>query len=279
VHEPLRAEVAHRLEAEADLDPDFPRRGADGLELRLPGAGLLDRAEPDLGETLGKFPRENLEQPGRLGRAGGEFNARVNVLGVLPEDHHVDEFGVLHRRLHALEVAHGPQAHEEVEFLPQGDIERTDPTADRRGQRALDADAVFAERLQGVLRQPRLELAECFLPGIDLEPGDPAAALVGPVHRGVEDPNGGPPDVRPGAVALDKRQHRVVGDLQPAAGESDFAARGRSDVRIGHFGIGVKTEVGDGTGANRQPPRGESGARAEPPADERTAPTRAPVRC
>ena len=43
----------------------------------------------------------------------------------------------------------GPQAHVEVEDLAQGDVEAADATADRRGQRALDADEVLAEGVDG----------------------------------------------------------------------------------------------------------------------------------
>ena len=82
----------------------------------------------------------------RFRRALFDLEAGVDVLGVLPEDHHVDGFGVLHRRRHALEPAHRAQAHVEVEDLAQRDVQRADAAADRRGQRPLDPDQVLAER-------------------------------------------------------------------------------------------------------------------------------------
>ena len=50
------------------------------------------------------------------------------------------------------EPAHRPQAHVQVEDLAQRDVEAADAAADRRGERALDADEVLAERRR---RSPR----------------------------------------------------------------------------------------------------------------------------
>ena len=60
-------------------------------------------------------------------------------------------------RGHAREIVHGAQADVEVEHLAQGDVERADAAADGRGERALDADEVFLERLDGVVGQPVVE--------------------------------------------------------------------------------------------------------------------------
>ena len=96
----------------------------------LPLVGLLLRAEADLAELLGELLGEEVEHLLRLGRAAGVLDARVDVLGVLAEDDHVGQLGLLHRRGHAGEVLHGPQADVEVENLPQGDVERADAAAD-----------------------------------------------------------------------------------------------------------------------------------------------------
>ena len=53
-----------------------------------------------------------------------------------------------------VEPAHRAQAHVEVEDLAQRDVERADAAADRRGERALDADEVLAERVDGLVGQP-----------------------------------------------------------------------------------------------------------------------------
>ena len=96
-------------------------------------------------------------------------------------------------RGHAGEPLHRAQADVEVEHLAQGDVERADAAADRRGQRAFDADEEFLERLDGVVRQPVVELLERFLAGEDFEPGDLALAAVGLLHRGVEHAHAGAP--------------------------------------------------------------------------------------
>jgi hypothetical protein len=53
--------------------------------------------------------------------------------------------GVLDRGRHAGEPLHRAEADVEVELLAEGDVERADAAADRRGERALDADEVVAE--------------------------------------------------------------------------------------------------------------------------------------
>ena len=107
-----------------------------------------------------------------LGRFGGPLDAGVDVLGVLAEDHHVDLLGRLHRRRHALEVAHRAQADVEVQHLADGDVQRADAAADRGRQRALDADEVGLERLQRLVGQPGVEQLLRLLAGVDLGPGD-----------------------------------------------------------------------------------------------------------
>jgi hypothetical protein len=113
------------------------------------------------------------------GGAGGVLDAGVDVLGVLPEDHHVDLLGVLHRAGDAGEVLDRPQADVEVEHLPEGDVQGADAAADRGGQRALDADQELLEGFDGVVGQPVVEALEALLAGEDLHPGDLAGAAVG----------------------------------------------------------------------------------------------------
>ncbi len=151
----------------------------------------------------------------RLGRALLDLEAGVDVFGVLPEDHHVDGLGALHRRRHALEPAHRAQAHVEVEELAQRDVERADTAADRRGQRALDADQVLAERVDGLVGQPGAGGVERLLPREHFLPGDALAVLRG---RRVHHQLGGRPDVDAGAVAFDERDDGFVGYRQRAVG-------------------------------------------------------------
>jgi hypothetical protein len=80
-------------------------------------------------------------------------------------------------RRHALEPAHRPQADVQIQQLPKRDVERPDAAADRRRQRTLDANVVLAERVDRLIRKPRVELLEALFAGVDFLPRDlPRAA-------------------------------------------------------------------------------------------------------
>ena len=74
----------------------------------------------------------------------------------------------------------GPQAHVEVEFLAQRDVQRTDAAADGRGERALDGDHVVSHGMQGFLGEPDVGAVDLgrLLAGVDLHPGDLLLAAV-----------------------------------------------------------------------------------------------------
>ena len=155
----------------------------------------------------------------RLRRAFLDLEAGVDVLGVLPEDHHVDLLRVLHGRRHAGEPAHRAQAHVEVEELAQRDVEAADAAADRRGERALDADQVVLERLDGLVGQPVAGRVERLLAREHLFPLDRLAELR---RGGVQHQLGGRPDVDAGAVTLDEGDDRLVGDVELTVGQRDL---------------------------------------------------------
>ncbi len=151
------------------------------------GAELRDGLDPDAGVGPDLPPQlvaEERREAIRLGGARLHLEAGVDVLGVLPEDDHVDLLGVTHRRGDPGEPAHRAQAHVEVEDLAQGHVEGADPTPDRCGERPLDADEVLPERLDGLVGQPVAGLLEGLLPRQYLLPGDLPAVLGG---GGVED--------------------------------------------------------------------------------------------
>ena len=192
-------------------DADLALRRAD--RLRAAPASSRDASSVPKRIFLNSFGNsfcEEVEHLLRFGRAGGVLDAGVDVFGVLAEDHHVDLLRMLHRRRHALEPAHRAQADVQVEHLPQRDVQRADAAADRRGQRALDADEVLAERLDRLVRQPVVELLEALLAGVDFHPRDLPLAAVGLLDGGVEHADAGAPDVRAGAVAFDERDDRIV---------------------------------------------------------------------
>ena len=213
-HDALGALLGHRLDADAD------------------GVGETDFLGA-LRECLGE---ELLELVAIIG-AVLELDAGVNVLGVFAEDDHVGQLRLLHRTRHALEPAHRAQAGVQVENLAQGDIDRTDATADRRGERSLDADEIFAERGHGVVRQPFVEFVLGRLPCEYLEPGDLFGSTVGFVYGCVEDELARRPDIRAGAVAPYERDDRVVRHLQVAVRDGNLAAFGRGDVFVCHKSV------------------------------------------
>ena len=169
-----------------------------------------------------------------------ELDAAVDVLGVLAEDDHVDLVGPLVGGLDALEVADGADAGVQVEPHAQVDVDAAEAAADGRGERALEAQGVMLEGLEGVVGQIQLALlllAEGgdllvldlgivqlagHVAGVDVEPDDAALALVGLVDGGIEDAHGTggdagrAADVAANAVAADEADNGIVRDV-PAA--------------------------------------------------------------
>ena len=200
------AGAADGFDPEADHDVGRFRRADLLPKLRR----LLLRAEADLLERLREFLLEEPEDLLRLVAAGGVIDAGVDVLGVLAEDDHVDLLRVLHGRGDALEVLHRSQADEQVEHLPQRDIQRADAAADRRRQRAFDADEILAKRVDRVVRQPVIEFVLRRLPGEDLEPRDLLLPAIGFLDRRIEHALARRPDITPRPVAADERNHRPI---------------------------------------------------------------------
>src|SRR5262249_59103568 len=87
VHERYRAALALHGVVDRGADESLRARFRDGLDADA-GVGT------DLPAVL---VVEELDQALDLGRSLLELLARVHVLGVLPEDHHVDLLRVLHR--------------------------------------------------------------------------------------------------------------------------------------------------------------------------------------
>src|SRR5690606_2165924 len=111
-------------------------------------------------------------------RAGRPFDARVDVLRVFPENDHVDQIGPLYRRRDPVEIADRPATNVQVQFLAERHVQGADAAAHGRRQRTLDGDDQFADRRQGVLRQPFAIGVEGFFAGENFIPGDLAVAFV-----------------------------------------------------------------------------------------------------
>ena len=134
---------------------------------------------------------------------------------------------MFHRRRHAFVPADRAEADEEVEHLPQRYVQRPDAAAHRRRERSLDADQVVTKGLDGIVRQPIVELLEALLTRVDLEPGDLPLAAVSLRDRGVEDAHAGTPNIRTGAVTFDERDDRIVRNDETAVFLRDGSPGGR----------------------------------------------------
>ena len=113
---------------------------ADGLE--RDGAVRADAAQAPV-----LSPGDQL---GGLGAAKLGLDARVEVLGVLAEDHDVD---IAVARSRALDRPGGAQVGEEVEVLAQGHVDAAEARAHGRGHRTLDGDAGLGDGVEHLLRQ------------------------------------------------------------------------------------------------------------------------------
>ncbi len=212
VDQALGPETADLLEADAHLHRHVAVRRADRLELLLPLLAPLGGPEADLAEFFREFFGEEVEYLLRLRRACCVFDTRVDVFRILAEDHHIDLLRMLDRRRNALEPPDRSETNEQVEHLPQRDVQRSDAAADRRRQWSLDANEVGAKRFNRFVRKPVIELLETLFAGVDFLPGDCALATVGFPDSCIEHTHARAPDVGAGAVAFDERNDRIVRD-------------------------------------------------------------------
>src|SRR5437879_4288441 len=212
----------------ARLDRVLDRLDDEALAAE-PGHRLDAQGTPfaDLGAEL---VAQKHEQPGRLGASGGVLDPGVHVFGVLAIDDDVELLGFPHRARHPGEVAHRPDTGVQIEQLAQGHIERADAAAHRGRERTLDGDAVAADVFERLLGEPVARLLERLLPREHLQPLHPALAPGDLLDHGVEHAARCPPDVGPGAVALDEWDHGPVGHHPPAIATVDPLPNRRSSL-------------------------------------------------
>lgn len=120
-------------------------------------------------------------------------------------------------------VADRAETHIKVELLSERDVEAPNPLSDRRRQRALDRDTVFADRFNG-LRWEEVggtlgpEKLLGLLAGEDLFPSDLPLSPVGLLDRSLQDLFRRAPDVGSCAISLDERDDRFVWNFEETGG-------------------------------------------------------------
>ena len=229
---PVVQRVANRLADEALGALARHRLDAD--------AGRL--GEPDLAHA--HLVLEERDQLAGVVALRFPLDPRVDVLGVLAEDHHVRLRRITKRARHSREVAHRAKADKEVELLADRHVERADSAADRCGQRALDRDRVVARRVDRLLRQPDVVPVEPrgLLSRVDLHPVDLACPAVGLVDGCVDHGLHHGSDVDADPVAFDERDDRVVRcrpaghDLRAAGGNLDVCFSGAHSPTVCSWG-------------------------------------------
>ena len=240
LHNVALVHEGHALAAVVDRVADGGPRQAprafarDGLDADAGGLG-----EADLVVGGRECFLEQVEKLAVLVAAGLELDPGVDVFGVLAEDHHVHELRAAHRRGHALEPPHRPQADVEVHDLPHRHVERADAAADGGGQRPLDRDQVLLHEIDGLVGEPGAGQVVGLLAGVDLHPVDLPPPAVGARHRGVDHVDHHRRDVDADAVASDVGDDGIVGDAQLAVFYGDFCAVG-GDLDVGGHGSGCR---------------------------------------
>ncbi len=121
----------------------------DGGHLLAPG--FLGELERIFGDTDGRHARDHF-QAGDHVLHHLMLQARVQVLGVFAEDHHVD-LHVVEARLQARQGMHRPHVGVKIEMLAQRHVDALESSADRRGDRALEPHVRALHRFNHMGRQ------------------------------------------------------------------------------------------------------------------------------
>ena len=207
--QPHTTRIAHRFDPDADANVGGEIFCSDRTPKLL---SFFLGTETNLVEVLLKFLGQEIKYLVRFRSSAGIFDSGVNIFRVFAEDNHVDLFRTLYGRGNTFEILHRPQTNIQVEQLSQRDIQGSNPAADRSRQRAFNADKIFAKRVDRVIRKPGIKLVHGCLAGKNFKPRDFLLAAVSFLDRGIEDAHARGPDVRPGPVAANERNHGVIRD-------------------------------------------------------------------
>src|SRR5580698_621679 len=218
---------------ERDRLPAILQRVLDGHPDQALGAGNRDRLDTDTrifaDALVGAGQHLVVDEIDQLSGLRGPllpFDSRVNVFGILAENHKIHPLRMLHWRRDAPVVLHGAHAAIQIENLTQGNVQRADPAANGRGQWAFDADTQIAECSNGLIGKPCLEPVHRLLAGKYFVPGHAALSVVGDIHSSIEDTHRSLPYVASGTVALNKGNDGVIRNNELSV-EGDLGTAGR----------------------------------------------------
>jgi hypothetical protein len=140
-----------------------------------------------------------------------ELLSGIDVLGVLPEDHHVDELRVLDRGGHSLEPAHRPQTDIQIHYLPQRHVEAPDTATHRSGEGTFDANQIGTKGIDRFRRKPLAGIVESFLSRQHFLPTHFAIAAIGFGYCSIENQLGGSPNIGTNSVPFNEGNDGVFG--------------------------------------------------------------------
>ena len=160
----------------------------------------------------------------RFGRIGFPLDTGVDVFGVFAEDNHIGQFRMFNRARSTLIITNRAQANVEVQFLTQGNVQRTDTAADWRGQRAFDSNTIFTNQIKSFGRQPDILAINLgrFFTGVNFHPGNFTLALIGFLDGSINHFQHRRSHVNADTIAFDERDNRVIRDVQLAVLQGDF---------------------------------------------------------
>ncbi len=159
-----------------------------------------------------------------IGRVGFPLDTRVDIFGVLTEDNHVGQFWVFNRAWGALVVTHRTQAHVQVEFLTQCNVQRANTATDWGSQRAFDGNAVVTNQIQRLSWQPDVLAINVgrFFTGVNFHPGNFTLAFVGFLNSGIHHFQHRWGYVNADTVTFDERDNRIVWNVQLTVLQGDL---------------------------------------------------------
>src|SRR5690606_13164060 len=134
--------------------------------------------------------------------------------GIFPENMHIDQRWITDGRGYTFEPANRSEANKQVERLPKCNIQRSDSFSDRCLQRTFNSYKVFPESFQGCFGKVVPGFPESFFSGQNFLPLNFAFAVVCFLHSSINNFLRWPGNVFANAVALNKRNYRLVRNHQ-----------------------------------------------------------------